>query len=91
VSVVDFTDSTKPIEIAFFDRGPVGEDELGMAGGYWSTYWYNGYIYGSEISRGFDVLRLTPSEHLSQDEIDAAASVRLDEFNGQHQPKLVWP
>jgi len=90
VSVFDFTDSSNPFEIAFFDRGPLSEDEL-FTGGYWSTYWYNGYIYGSEISRGFDVLELQPSEFLSQNELDAAKLVQFDEFNPQHQPRMHWP
>jgi hypothetical protein len=90
VSVFDFTDASNPFEIAFFDRGPLSEDEL-FTGGYWSTYWYNGYIYGSEISRGFDVLELQPSEFLSQNELDAAKLVQIDEFNPQHQPRLHWP
>jgi hypothetical protein len=90
VSVFDFTDSTKPIEIAFFDRGPVDPKQL-ITGGYWSTYWYNGFIYGAEIARGIDVFRLTPSEHLSQHEIDAAVQVRFDTFNAQQQPMVVWP
>ena len=90
VSVFDFSDSTKPIEIAYFDRGPIDDKNL-IIGGYWSTYWYNGRIYGSEISRGIDIFRLLPSEFLTQNEIDAAASVRLDTFNAQMQPKVTWP
>jgi hypothetical protein len=90
VSVFDFTDSTKPIEIAYFDRGPIDPKHL-ITGGYWSTYWYNGRIYGSEISRGIDIFRLLPSEFLTQNEIDAASAVRLDTFNAQMQPKVVWP
>jgi hypothetical protein len=90
VSVFDFTDSAKPVEIAFFDRGPIDGKEL-ITGGYWSTYWYNGHIYGSEIARGLDVFKLTPSEYLSQNEIDAATLVRSSEFNAQQQPKIVWP
>ena len=90
VSVFDFTDSTKPVEIAYFDRGPIDEKNL-ITGGYWSTYWYNGRIYGSEISRGIDIFRLLPSEHLTQNEIDAASAVRLDVFNAQMQPKVTWP
>ena len=62
LSVFDFTDSAKPVEIAFFDRGPIDAKQL-ITGGYWSTYWYNGHIYGSEIARGIDVFKLTPSEH----------------------------
>ena len=87
ISVFDFTDSANPIEIAFFDRGPVDEKVL-MSAGYWSVYWYNGHIYGSEIARGLDILKLIPSEHLSQAEIDAAMQVRWTEFNPQMQPRV---
>jgi hypothetical protein len=90
VSVFDFTDSANPVEIAFFDRGPIDAKQL-FTGGYWSTYWYNGHIYGSEIARGIDVFRLTPSDQLSQHEIDAAAQVKLTEFNAQHQQRITWP
>jgi hypothetical protein len=90
VSVFDFTDSANPVEIAFFDRGPVSDEEL-FTGGYWSTYWYNGLVYGSEISRGLDVLELVPNEHLTRNELEAAKLVRFDEFNPQHQPRNVWP
>ena len=85
ISVFDFTDPANPQEIAYFDRGPLDREELTLAG-YWSAYWYNGYIYGSEIARGLDVFRLTPSESLSATEIAAAARVRLDQFNAQLQP-----
>jgi hypothetical protein len=90
VSVFDFTDSAHPVEIAFFDRGPIDATAL-VIGGYWSAYWYNGRIYGSEIARGVDIFRLLPSEYLSQNEIDAATLVRMDELNVQKQPKIVWP
>jgi len=90
LSVFDFTDSANPVEIAFFDRGPLDAKSL-IIGGYWSTYWFNGNIYGSEISRGIDVFRLRPSEYLSQNEIDAAMLVRHEEFNAQQQPKVTWP
>jgi hypothetical protein len=90
ISVFDFTDSSNPIEIAHFDRGPIHPKRL-IVGGHWSAYWYNGHIYGAEMARGLDVLRLTPSEHLSQNELDAARAVRYDEFNPQHQPKVAWP
>ena len=90
VSVFDFTDSASPVEIAYFDRGPIDAKNL-ILGGYWSTYWYNGRIYGSEISRGVDIFRLLPSDHLTQNEIDAASSVRLDTFNAQMQPIVTWP
>ncbi len=90
VSVFDFTDPANPFEIAFFDRGPISDTEL-VGGGYWSTYWYNGHIYGSEIVRGLDVFRLTPSEHLSGNELAAAALARFGEFNPQEQPTKRWP
>ena len=89
VSVFDFTDSANPIEIAFFDRGPIDAENMIM-GGYWSSYWYNGYIYGTAISRGVDVFRLTPGDHLSQNEIDAAEQVELGAFNAQHQRTIAW-
>jgi hypothetical protein len=90
VSVFDFTDSKRPIEIAFFDRGPVDPSRL-VIGGYWSTYWYNGAIYGSEIIRGLDIFRLIPTEHLSRNEIDAANEIHLDALNVQSQRRIVWP
>ena len=89
LSAFDFTDPSNPVEIAYFDRGPISNEEV-VSGGYWSTYYYNGFIYGGELSRGFDVFRLIPSQYLSQNEIDAAAQVRMDEFNVQHQPRIVW-
>jgi hypothetical protein len=90
LSVFDWTDAKHPKEIAFFDRGPVDSTEI-QSGGYWSTYWYNGHIYGSEISRGLDVFELQPSGFISKNEIDAANSVKLDYFNTQGQVKLTWP
>ena len=90
VSVFDFTDSAKPFEIAYFDRGPVDAKNLFTAG-HWSAYWYNGSIYASEMARGLDVFRLKPSEHLTQNELDAAMLVKVNEFNAQQQPKVVWP
>ena len=89
VSVFDFTDSAHPKEIAYYDRGPISGTSL-VLGGLWSTYYYNGAIYGSEIAR-FDVWALTPTADLSQNEIDAAAEVRLDRLTPQHQPRLVNP
>jgi hypothetical protein len=90
VSVFDFTDATRPVEIAFFDRGPLDANKL-ITGGYWSTYWYNGFIYGSEIARGVDVFELNPSEWLSANEIEAAKLVQMNDFNAQSQPKMGWP
>jgi hypothetical protein len=90
ISVMDFTDPTKPFEIAYFDRGPIDPKML-VLGGDWSAYWYNGHIYGSEIARGLDVFELTPTKFLTQNEIDAAKSVRVPVLNVQDQQKLEWP
>jgi hypothetical protein len=90
VSVFDFTDSAKPFEVAFFDRGPIDAKQL-ITGGHWSAYWYNGHIYGAEIARGLDVFKLTPGEHLSKNEIEAANLVRFTEFNAQRQARISWP
>ena len=90
VSVMDFTDPTHPFEIAYFDRGPIDPKML-VLGGDWSAYWYNGYIYGSEIARGLDIFELTPSKFLTQNEIDAAKAVQVAEENVQNQQKIVWP
>ncbi|MFN9213810.1 MAG: LVIVD repeat-containing protein [Gemmatimonadota bacterium] len=90
ISVFDFTDPAKPVEIAYFDRGPVDARRPVLAG-FWSAYWYNGLIVGSEIARGLDVFRLLPSEHLTRNEIDAAALVQVGTLNPQHQDRLEWP
>jgi hypothetical protein len=90
ISVVDFTDVAHPFEIAYFDRGPIDPKML-VLGGDWSAYWYNGSIYGSEIARGLDVFELTPTKFLTQNEIDAAKSVRVAELNVQNQQKIEWP
>ena len=90
LSVFDFTDSARPFEIAYFDRGPIDPKQL-IIGGYWSTYWYNGAIYGSEIARGVDVFRLKPGEHLAQSEIEAATLIRSEALNTQAQTKVTWP
>jgi len=90
VSVMDFTDAAHPREIAYFDRGAIDSKML-VLGGEWSAYWYNGNIYGSEIARGLDVFELTPTQFLTQNEIDAAKTVRVDTLNVQNQQKLEWP
>ncbi len=90
ISVFDWTDAAHPKEIAYFDRGPVDSTRM-VGAGSWSVYWYNGLMVSSEIARGLDIFELTPSAFLSQNEIDAAKSVRLDYLNAQGQPKFVWP
>jgi len=91
ISVIDFTDSANPVEIAYFDRGPIDAEDL-IPGGFWSAYWYRGRIYGTEIVRGLDILSLVPSEHLSADEIAAAAIAdQGGVFNPQQQFPVTWP
>jgi hypothetical protein len=90
ISVMDFTDASNPIEIAYFDRGPI-DPKLLVLGGEWSAYWYNGNIYGSEIARGLDVFELTPTKFLTQNEIDAAKTVHVASLNVQNQQKIEWP
>jgi hypothetical protein len=90
ISVMDFTDAAHPMEIAYFDRGPIDPNML-VLGGFWSAYWYNGNIYGSEIARGLDVFELAPTKFLTQNEIDAAKTVRVASLNVQNQQKIEWP
>lgn len=89
VSIMDFTDPARPVEIAAFDRGPINAERL-YVGGSWSAYWFNGRVYSSEIARGLDVLRLVPSEHLSAAEIAAAEAVTSETINPQTQTRIVW-
>jgi hypothetical protein len=89
-SLVDFSDSSNPVEIGYYDRGPISSTPALVLGGLWSTYWYNGATYGSELARGFDVWDLTPTEQLSENEIEAAQEVEVDRLNVQRQDKLDW-
>ena len=106
VDIIDFTDPDKPFEVAFFDRGPLddppgadvpvtpgagGRGNRGTTGGSWGAYWWNGYVYSSELDRGFDILELQPSDKLSANEIAAAKLVRFTEYNPQSQPRIEWP
>jgi hypothetical protein len=90
ISVFDWTDAANPKEIAFFDRGPSDPNRMGNSGS-WSVYWYNGALVSSEIGRGLDILELVPSGFISQNEIDAANTVKLEYLNAQGQPQFVWP
>ncbi|MEV5829663.1 hypothetical protein AB0L25_29265 [Spirillospora sp. NPDC052242] len=79
ISVMDFTDSRNPKEIAWFDRGPWADD-LSTLAGTWSAYYYNGYIYSNGIQRGMDVIDIR--DHRT----NKAKRVRLGELNAQSQP-----
>jgi uncharacterized protein (DUF305 family) len=91
LSVMDFTDSDNPKEIAFFDRGPIDDKQL-VLGGYWSVYWYGRRLYGTEITRGIDVFALEPGEHLTEAEIAAAGAAKYEDgrFNPQTQTQVTW-
>ncbi|MFD9333760.1 LVIVD repeat-containing protein [Streptomyces sp. NPDC060028] len=80
VSVWDFTDSAKPKEIGYFERGPLSTDTL-QVGGSWSAYYYNGHIYSNDITKGLDVLRLDDWR------TESAKGVWLDRLNVQSQPE----
>lgn len=91
LTLMDFTDSANPVEIGYFDRGPINDEQV-VVGGFWSSYWYNGLIYATEIARGLDILALAPSEHLSENEIAAAALGNQGAvFNPQTQTEVTWP
>ncbi len=90
ISMMDFTDPANPLEIGYFDRGPIDPNMLVLAGS-WSAYWYNGRIYSSEIARGLDIFELTPTKFLTQNEIDAAKSVQVSALNVQMQEMTKWP
>jgi hypothetical protein len=90
ISVMDFTDTAHPYEIAYFDRGPIDPKML-VLGGDWSAYWYNGNVYASEIARGLDIFELTPTKDLTQNELDAAKTIKVSELNVQNQQKIEWP
>lgn len=63
-----------------------------ILGGYWSSYWYDGRIYATEITRGLDVFALTPSDYLSAAEIAAAEMAdHAERFNPQQQFEVTWP
>ncbi|MEV5559043.1 hypothetical protein AB0L44_35740 [Nonomuraea wenchangensis] len=76
VSVWDFTDSSAPKEIGFFERGPHKPPAIA---GSWSAYYYNGYIYSSDIMEGLDVLEI--DDPLT----NPAKKVKMDDFNVQTQ------
>jgi hypothetical protein len=76
ISIWDFTDSSKPKEIGFFERGPLPN---GSGGGTWSAYYYNGFIYSSDMAKGLDVLDIRDPRTFT------AKFVRVNELNVQTQ------
>ena len=56
ISVVDFTDPAGASEVAFADPAPLTPTRVG---GDWSSYWYDGRIYESDITRGLIIWNLS--------------------------------
>ncbi|WP_258907890.1 LVIVD repeat-containing protein [Actinokineospora sp. UTMC 2448] len=77
VQIIDFTDSTNPKEIGYFERGPAANPD--ESGGSWSAYYYNGYIYSSDLGKGLDVLQVNDPR------TNPARGVHLTELNVQSQ------
>ena len=90
ISIMDFTDATHPFEIGYFDRGPLDSDKF-IDGGTWSSYWYNGYVYGAEIARGLDVYKVLPSKYITANELAAAEQIHMTLYNAQTPSKIVYP
>lgn len=74
VSVVDFTDPTHPVELAFSDPPAIDPPDLG---GSWSAYWYNNFIYETNITEGLNIFRFSGNQ--------TAGAMRLDHLNPQTQ------
>src|SRR5690606_20937554 len=75
--VWDFTNARKPKTIGFFDRGPASNPA--EAGGTWSSYYYDGYIYSADLSKGLDGLRIGDKR------TDTAKKVRTNALKVQSQ------
>jgi hypothetical protein len=72
--VTEFTDPANPVTVGWSDPPPIEPTNLGGA---WSTYWYNNFIYESEIQTGLNVFRLSDRA--------TAGAMRLPHLNPQTQ------
>ena len=77
IGVLDFTDPVNAREIAYADPAPLSTTALTL-GGDWSSYWYDGAIYESDITRGLMVWKLSDKA--------TAGTARLGYSNPQTQP-----
>jgi hypothetical protein len=62
ISVLDFTDPGNVEEIAYADPAPLVNPDNAAAiegGGDWSSYWYDGRIYESDMTRGLTIWNLS--------------------------------
>ena len=95
-SVWDWTDARNPREIGYFDRGsisaPTTPPTNPIDGGMWATYWYKGHVYATEMVRGFDVMKITPTSDLTQLDLDNTLKItnQLDRLNVQNQKAYTW-
>ncbi len=82
--VVDFTDPANPITVAWSDPppAPVPPPPLDFLGldlvGAWSSYWYNNFIYETNIGEGLNIFRLSSNA--------TAGAMQLEYLNPQTQP-----
>ncbi len=74
VSVVDFTDPGQAVELAYSDPPAIDPIDLG---GSWSAYWYNNFIYETNITEGLNIFRFSGKQ--------TAGALRLDHLNPQTQ------
>jgi hypothetical protein len=72
--VVEFSDPANPVTLGWSDPPPLVPTQLGGA---WSSYWYNNFIYESEITKGLNVFRFSGKE--------TGGAMRLDHLNPQTQ------
>jgi hypothetical protein len=72
--VTEFTDPANPVTLGWSDPPPLVPTQLGGA---WSSYWYNNYIYESEITKGLNVFRFSGRQ--------TAGAIRLPHLNPQTQ------
>jgi hypothetical protein len=79
-SVVDFTVPAFPVEVAYSDPPAIVPIDLGGA---WSSYWYNNFIYESNITEGLNVFLLS--------DVARAGAMRLDHLNPQTQEFTITP
>ena len=79
--IVDFTDPANAFSVAWSDPVSLGPGPFCggfcQLGGSWSSYWYNNFVYESDITRGLNVFRVSGNA--------TAGGIRLDRLNPQTQ------
>ncbi len=80
-SVVDFTDPANAFEAGWSDPDSLGPGGFCggncQIGGAWSTYWYNNFMYESDITEGLNIFGLSNKAR--------AGAMRLPHLNPQTQ------